>query len=388
MTLSSIVYRNALRQGLRGALTVVAVGVLLVVFVLLRTVVAAWNAGSDYAAKDRLTTRSRVSYGLTLPKRYLERIATVPGVTAVTFCDWFGARWAKAPTEFFANMACAENAFDVYPEIQVSKETLARWKTERQGAIVGDMLAKKLGFHVGDRVTLEGSFYPGDWDFTIVGLYTAPPQSAADRSSFFFRWDYKNDGVPEAKKNRIGWIFTRVDDPSRAAAVSRAIDDLFSNDDTPTLTQSERAANNALLGSVIAVLKALDVICALVLLIGGLVLGNTVAMGVRERTTEYGVLAALGFPPRLLARFILGEAFLVGLVAGVFGLLIAYPIVELGIGRYLEENVGQFFPVFRITPGTAGLAVGLSVLLGVVAALVPALRVARLSVVDALRRVG
>lgn len=389
MTLWHVAAKNALRNKIRTAMTVAGVAVAIVAFVLLRTVVFSWNAAAEYAAKDRLSTRHKVSFGLPLPKRYLDDIvAHVPGVRSATYCDWFGGRWVKDPSEFFANMACADNAFEVYPEITVDPAALARWKNDKQGAIVGDMLAKKLGFHVGDRVTLEGTFYPGDWDFTIVGIYSAPPQSAVDRSSFMFRWDYKNDGVPEAQRDRIGWIFTRVDDPSKSAVVGRAIDALFDERDVQTITMSERAANNSVLGAVTAVLAAIDVASVIVLVILALVLANTIAMGVRERATEFGVLRAIGFGPRKIRALIVGEAMAISFAAAVIGLLVAYPIVDYGVGRILVENMGKFFPVFRVTLSTAGAAFALTLLLGVLASGVPALRAGRISVTDALRRVA
>lgn len=389
VTFFGVVAKNALRNKLRFAMTVFGVAVTVVAFVMLRTVVHAWNAGAEYAAKDRLSTRHKVSFGLPLPKRYVDDIAAnVPGIRSTTYCDWFGGKWSKDPTEFFANLACADNAFEVYPEVTVEEGALDRWKHDKQGAIVGDLLAKKLGWHVGDRVSLEGTFYPGIWDFTVVGTYTAAPHSAVDRSSFFFRWDYKNDGVPERDKNVIGWIFTRIDDPSRGAEVGRAIDALFADRDVQTLTMSERAANNSVLGAISAVLRAIDVVSAMVMGIMTLILGNTIAMGVRERTTEFGVLRTLGFRPGRIRVMIVGEALVMASAAGVLGLALGLPLVDLAVGRFLEENMGKFFPAFRVTASIAGAAFGLTIVLGAASALIPAVRAGRIPVTEALRRVG
>jgi putative ABC transport system permease protein len=125
-----------------------------------------------------------------------------------------------------------------------------------------------------------------------------------------------------------------------------------------------------------------------VLLIMMLILGNTIAMGVRERTNEYGVLRAIGFQPKHIVIFILGEAVTVGLCAGVMGLALAYPLVELGMGRFLEENMGGFFPYFRIEKTTMVAAVVLAMGLSLAASLIPAYRASRLSVTDALRRIA
>jgi putative ABC transport system permease protein len=119
-----------------------------------------------------------------------------------------------------------------------------------------------------------------------------------------------------------------------------------------------------------------------------LIRGNTVAMGVRERTHEYGVLRAMGFMPHHLVRFILGEAATIGILGGALGLLLSYPIVEQGIGRFLEENMRGFFPYFRIQGMTAITAMVCAVCLGIAAAAIPAYRASKLDVVDSLRTTG
>src|SRR5690606_35213549 len=125
-----------------------------------------------------------------------------------------------------------------------------------------------------------------------------------------------------------------------------------------------------------------------ILLIMVLILGNTIAMGVRERTQEYGVLRAIGFLPKHLALFVLGEAVTIGALGGLIGLGLSYPVVEQGLGRFLEENMGGLFPYFRIAPETAVAAVVIAVVLGLIAAGAPAYRASKLDVVDSLRKVG
>jgi putative ABC transport system permease protein len=118
-----------------------------------------------------------------------------------------------------------------------------------------------------------------------------------------------------------------------------------------------------------------------------LILGNTIAMGVRERTTEYGVLRAVGFEPGHIRLFVIGEALTVALCSAALGLLIGYPLIEMGLGRWLEENMSNFFPAVTIAPATAALAVVLTLALGAAASLIPAIQAGRLQVTEALRRI-
>jgi putative ABC transport system permease protein len=135
-------------------------------------------------------------------------------------------------------------------------------------------------------------------------------------------------------------------------------------------------------------LKAMEIVSVVILLIMMLILGNTIAMGVRERTHEYGVLRAIGFMPKHVSSFVLGEATCIGLFGGVAGVALAVPLINQGVGRFMEENFSGFFPYFRVATSDALIALGLSVVLALVAAMIPAYQASKLHVVDALRRVG
>lgn len=387
MTLLGLSARNALRNRLRTALTVLAVAIALVAFVMLRTVVWAYTIGGEVAARDRVVTRHKVTFVMLLPLKYAEQVRQQPGVTQVTWANWFGGKDPKHDKEFFAALAVDPKTYlDVYDEMQVTADEKAAWQQDRRGAVVGDVLAKKLGWKKGDKIVLESQFLEGQFEMTISAIYTATRKSV-DRNTLIFHWDYMNERAGPTK-DTIGWITSRVSDPGRTADIGRGIDKAFDDNDTQTLSQSERAFNQSFLGMFSAVLKAIDLVSIVILGIMMLVLGNTIAMGVRERTQEYGALRALGFLPKHLVLFVLGEAVTVGALGGVLGLALSYPIVEKGMGRFLEENMGGFFPYFRISAGVAAQAIGISLLLGLLAAVIPAWQTTRIKVVDALRRVA
>jgi putative ABC transport system permease protein len=388
MKLLGLALRNILRNRFRTALTVLGVAVAIVAFVLLRTVLTSWTDAINYAARDRIATRHKVTFIMQLPLRYLEDIRSTPGIKGTTWMNWFGGKHPKHESEFFATIAVDPTTFlQVYDEIVVPQDQREAWLQDRRGVVVGDVLAKKFGWKLGDRVTLAGTIYPGDWEFTVRGIYTTTRRSI-DRSTFWFHWNYLNESTPERGRDQVGWVVSRIDDPNRAAEIAKAVDKRFDDRDVQTLSMSERAMNTSFMGMFSTVLKALDVISVVILLIMALILGNTIAMGVRERTNEYGVLRAIGFLPRHLAFFVLGEATVTGLLGGSLGLILAYPIVERGFGRFLEENMGGFFPYFRIASDTMFLALALSIVLGAVAALIPAYRASKIDVIEALRRVG
>jgi putative ABC transport system permease protein len=360
--------------------------VAILAFVMLQTVLTAWYAAADFATKDRIATRHKVSFVMSMPKNYVDQIRAVPGVQSATFMNWFGGKNPKKPEEFFATLAVEPaTCLEVMDEIILPPEQKRAWLEDRKGAVIGDVLARQLGVKVGDRFTLQGSIYPGNWEFNIVGIYSAT-RKTVDRSTFFFNWNYVNDSLPQARRDQIGWITSRIDDPSRGPEISAAIDRMFDQKDIQTATMSERAMNLSFMGMMSSLLSALRIISAIILLIMMMILGNTIAMGVRERTREYGVLRAIGFAPRHVALFVIAEALLIGLLSGATGVLLSIPVVELGMGRWLEENMGAWFPYFRIAPETYAAALTLALGLALVAAVLPSRKAARLVVTDALRR--
>lgn len=383
-----IAARNLKRSWFRTLFTVAGSAVALIAFIMLRTLLWAWNIGAEYAAQDRLGTRHKVSFIMPLPKRYIEDVRTVQGVKDATFANWFGARLPTKPDEFFMNLAVDPASYvRVIDEISLSDEDSARWMGDRKGAIVGKVLAKKMGWSVGQKVVLEGTIYPGDWEFTIDGVYTAKRKSL-DESEFFFHWDYLNEALPPDQRDKIGWIMTRISDVQRSGEVSASIDRLFDDRDIQTATMSERNMQAGFMAGFSAILKALDIVSIIILGIMLLILGNTIAMGVRERTREYAVLRAIGFEPWHVRFFIIAEATTLGIVSGVVGVGIAYPFVNDVFGRALEENMGSWFPYFRVEPTTAGVAILIAIGLAIAASLLPSIQAARISVTDALRRVG
>ena len=387
MTPLRLAIRNLKRSRFRTAMTVLGVAVAVIAFVLLRTILAAWEVGVDYAAKDRIATRHKVSFVMSLPKHYIDVIRATPGVQKASWASWIGSKDPREPDMFFASFAVdPESFFDVVPELEVPQQAKEAFRTNRKAAIVGDSLAAKMGYKVGDRVTLVSSIYPGDWQHEIVGIYHVG-RGSFDRSSFILNWNYYNDGVSPGRRDEIGWVWIRIADAKQGATIGKAIDHAFEDRDIQTLTMSERAMNQSFMGMFSAMLQAIDVVSIVILGIMMLILGNTIAMGVRERTHEYGVLRALGFMPAHIATLVLAESVVVGAIGGAVGLAIAYPFVNRGVGLWLEENMGSFFPFFQILPATAIAAMTLALVLAGTAAALPAYRASRLRVTDALRRV-
>jgi putative ABC transport system permease protein len=385
-----VAIKNVGRNSFRAVLTMLGVAVAMLAFVLLRTVLSEWTAGAEQAAQDRVATRHKVTFVMSLPKRYVDDIRGIAGVKQATHMNWFGGRLAGKEDVFFANMATdPETFFKVYDEIAVPEAQKQVYMGDRQGALIGAQLARQLGWKVGDKVTLIGTIYPGNWEFVIDGIYSATRKSI-DQSSFFFHWKYinENSSIPAQSHDQIGWVVSKVENAGASAGVAKAIDQMFDSRDIQTLSMSERAMNTSFLGMLSTLLKAVNIVSFVILLIMMLILGNTIAMSVRERTREYGVLRAIGFLPHHIAGLVLGEAATIALFGGAVGVAVAYPLINQGIGRFMEDHFSNFFPYFRLAESDALIAMGMAALGAALAAGIPAYQAGKLNVIDALRRVG
>jgi putative ABC transport system permease protein len=387
MNMATYARRNLFRRRGRTILTILAVTLSVLIFCAIRTFIVAWNSGADEAAADRIATRHKVSITMQLPKHYIDELRAIPGVKVATWANWFGAKDPKERIPFFAGFAVdPETWFEVQDEMKVAPDQLAAWKQTPNGAILGDQLAKALDVQVGSRLVITSDIYPGDWEFKVVGIYT-PLRKTVDRNTLVFRWDYlNNDPRAVYSKEHLGWMVSRLANAADSVDVARRIDAKFDSRDDQTLTMSERAFALAFLGGFAAILTAFNWVSIVILLIMTLILANTLAMSVRERTHEYGVLRAIGFPPGHIFGFILGESLLVGLLGGLLGVGLVVLLINHGLGPAMEENMAGVFQHF-FTPGwVLAAALGAAVALGLVAGAVPAILASRLKITDALRR--
>lgn len=383
MTLTGLALRNAfLRNKTRAFLTVAGTVVAALAFVFFRSVLTAWYASAEASAADRVVTRNAVSIIQPLPLSYLERIRAIPGVTAVTFSNWFGGYY-KDRKNFFANFAIEpRSALDVF-ELKFVQGAPKDFISDRNSAVVGKNLADRFGWKIGDMIPLTSEIYPGnDWRFRIAGIvYAQDDESVA--SNMFFHWARLNEGMPAGRKDLVGVFTSKIANASDGPRVVQAIDALFANSENETHTETEKAFRLQFVTGSAAILTALEVVSGVILVIMALILANTLAMGLRERTGELGTMRAIGFLPRHVQQLAIAEGAMLGLVGGLFGVLLAPGV--LTFFRTAMGKLGFSFPLFLHTP-TAVAAVAAALILGGLASLWPAWQAGRMDVVQALRR--
>jgi len=374
-----LVLSNLLRKKTRTALTTGSFAVALFLFGILAVVDGAFQQGVDVAGVDRLVVLNRVSIIQPLPLAYRDRLLRVPGVTHVTFANWFGGVY-QDERNFFPQFAIDRESYrQMFTEFVVPDDQWQAFQTDKEGAIVGEALAERFKWKLGDRIPIKGTIFAGTWEFNIRGIYHGR-RVQDDTTQFWFRWDYL-DERKGFTKGMVGWYTVRIANPDDAVRLVKAIDENFANSPFETKTDTEKAFAASFV-------KQMGNIQLLILTVGSvvfftllLVTGNTMAIAVRERTRELAVLKAVGFSDRFVLALVIVETMIVAAVGGGVGLGLAKLFTLRG------DPTGGLLPFFYLAP--EDIAVGLLLALGVglAAGVLPALSASRLRVVDALRRV-
>ncbi|HXO86513.1 MAG TPA: FtsX-like permease family protein [Gemmatimonadales bacterium] len=374
-----LVLANLGRHKVRTILTIASVALALFLFASLRSVTTTLAATAQFGGARRLVTLNATGLVFPLPISYANRIKGLPGVTAVSWANWFGGRYGDGKT-FFANFAVdPESYLAIYPEIVLPADQKQAFIQDRTGALIGKRLIGRYGWKLGQNVTLQGTIFPGDWTFTIRGVYT-PTDPAIGDDVLIFHQDYFDERIGRA--GIAGWYIVEIDDAAKAAVIAKSIDDVFRNSSSPTKTGTERefqASFATMWGNVSFLMSTIGLAVVFAIL---LVTANAMMMSARERTGEIAVLKTVGFSDKLLFGLVMIEAGVMALTGAALGLgfaKILYPSINF--------NGAGFLPGFKVATST--LVVGALIAVGLMLAsgLVPAVRAARLPIVQALRKV-
>ena len=380
-----LLWSNLIRRKVRTICTGLSIFVAFVLIGALMSIRAGFSRGVDLTGADRLVVSHKNSFNQPLPIAYRERLTAIPGVAAVSYIAWFPGVYQDPRNDFPKLAVDGTTWFDMYTDLwAVPADDLARWNANRTGAIVGQELADRFGWTIGTRVPLTGTMWPkrggGAWEFTVDGIYRAGPASGRNASLdlLFFHYAYLNDtrtlGVDFVDSYRV-----RVTEPARANEIAQLIDTTFANSAFETSTSTENAFVRDIaeqIGDVGAIVMA---ILGPVLFTLLLVCGNAMAQSVRERTNELAVLKTLGFTDGRVLGLVLTESFVLPLVAGGAGFA-AWVMIQR------TNPTGGTVPMAAISPLEMALGTSIAVLIGLTAGILPAWRVGRLTIVDALRR--
>jgi putative ABC transport system permease protein len=382
MKFSRLILANLFRKKIRLILTLGSFAVALFLFAFLAVVKDAFGRGADVAGADRLVIINRTSIINTIPLSYRDKILRIPGVKVITHNNWFGAIYQDEKNFFPQFVIDPENQRQVFPELIVPDDQWAVFLKDRQGAIVGARTAERFHWKIGDRIPLRSTIWgAGNWEFNIDGIYHGKrPQD--DETQFWLQWDYFQEHVPDRIKGQVGWYVLRLDHPDDAVRVAKAIDSEFANSPYETKTETESAFAAGWVkqfGNIKFLITTIGIVVFFTLL---LVTGNTMAISVRERTSELAVFKAIGYSDRMVLFFVLAESLAIALVGGSLGLALALLAVPV-----LAKGLSGMLPALLLAPSVLLYGLIVALLVGFASGFLPGLGAMRLRIVNALRRV-
>jgi putative ABC transport system permease protein len=374
-----LIWANLMRRKVRTIFTLLSVFIAFMLFAVLGAVDQAFTSGVNLADANRLVVTNRVGLINSMPINYADRIATVPGVGAITWQEWVGA-YFQDPRQPITGFGVDEDSFlNVHDDMQVTPDQAQAWNKDRQGVLIGETVAKHYGWKVGDHFPLRSNIWRdkqgnSTWDVTVDGIYHGGPGD-----ELLMHYKYLDD-TRAFRNNQVGMFMLKISDPEKGAVISEQIDQMFANSDAETKTSTEKAFVQGFAAMLGNIGKIVTGIVSAVLFSMLLVIANTMAQSIRERTSELAVLKALGFSRRGVGFMVLAESLLVTALGGVLGLLLGAGIAG-GIGSKLP-----FVQDFHTPPPTMAFGILLMLAFGLLAGLLPAIQAMRLQVATALRR--
>jgi putative ABC transport system permease protein len=368
----------------RTIFTVLSVATAFAIFTILAAIEQGMNGTLSMTSAQRLDTDTSVNSPLLVS--YAAIVRTVPGVIAVDYMSGFGGYFRDPKQEVPVLAFSVPSVLNVYPEFTLADDQKQSFFHDRQGALVGDVMARKMGWHIGQTVPIQGGppqqSGSTTWTFHIDGIYRTDLPSGY-REFFIVNYDSFNEGLASSPmKDTVQQLNELVDDPKDMDRVARAIDTRFANASPDTRTQSEQQEEMSAMrqfGDIGLVITYIGLAVFASML---LITGNTMANSVRERMGEFAMMRALGFGRLQLAFIVLREsAILVGMGAalGVFA--------GWGLSRYMAPIMTAVLRGFAVTWVTVALAAAFALLFALATGLLPGRRIADMPVAATLRRI-
>jgi putative ABC transport system permease protein len=267
-------------------------------------------------------------------------------------------------------------------QLEMPEEQRNAFLKEKTACIISEDLAETLHLKIGDRVVLQGDIYPVNLDLTVRGIFSDPDA----QSSLFFNMAYLRDALPVGQRDRDGTVAILSDSPESVPRIARQIDTMFEESPEQTKTESEQQFTLSFVSFLGNIKLFLLSICAAVTFTILLVSGNTMAMSVRERIKEVGVLKTLGFTNDTILAIIIGEALTIALIGGAIGIVLA-GFLDVGVGKAGQAMMSQLHGL-TVTPLIAAISLGVALLIGLISSFFPAWNAARTDILDSLRYSG
>lgn len=383
-----LVRKNLFRKPLRTVLLTVSIFMAFLIFGLLASLNVALNQSVETGvASNRIIVSNKINFTQPLPIAYVNRIASIRGVTALTHSSWFGAYYQDRRLSRFVGFAVdPETYVKVYADaVRLTDAERKAFLAERTGVIIGKSLADQYGWKLGQTIPISSDIYSQvngghTWDMKVTGIFTGakPTDSTA---ALYFHYDYLNETATFGRDN-TGSIAVLTASPDQNDRVAKSIDAAFANSPYETSTVDEKTFSQAFLKQAGDLNFIVTMVVAAAFAAILMIVGTTLVSAIRERTKEIGVMKTLGFSGPRVLRMVLGEALMLSTLGAVLGLGTA-ALVLAGLSK---SPAASAFGDLSMSPLVAVSGVLMAVLLGLITGAIPAGSALRMRIVDALNR--
>lgn len=382
MNMLILVWRNSFRKKVRFWLTCISVMVAFFLFTTLSGVNHALTENVSSSNQYRLMTSHKVSLTQSLPINYKQKIAALLGVKQVSYASWFGGFYQNEKNHLPVFAVDHDNYFDLFDEYIIPPEQLVQWKNTRTGIVIGQVLADKYGWKIGDKVPLSSSIWMNksgsfNWSFTVSAIYQTTEYSGAN-NNVFFQHAYFDEGRAYAR-NTMSYLSTEITKKANVDDVIRAVDKLFIHTNSPTRSTTEQVFMKEQAQQFVDMAMVIKLVVIAVFFTLLLIVCNTMIQGVRERKNESAVMKALGFSSRSLIKGIYLESILLIGLGALAGSLLAYLLITV-----VAQNFNDFLPGISIAPSHYLTVFALVNIAAAFCSVFPALAIKRLVISETL----
>ncbi len=380
------ILRNVQRNKLRSVFTGLSIAVSLFLVTVLYAYVNMQDEMGEGALKyARVVCTAKQGLTFPVPIAHVDKVKGMEGVKTVVPLAWFGGKYKDDKIPFAQFATDPDHCFEVFAEFTVPPDQLSNFQKDRTGCIVGEKIARKRQWKVGDKIVLKGDIYPVNLELTIDGIYTGP--AGSDLEMLFYDYTYLDELLKQSRSQmagNAGTMFIKAQTPEMMPDLMQRINARFANSEAPVRAMTEQAFRQMfteMLGNIRVFIRniAIIVVAALVC-----VAGNAMAMSLRERTREVAVLKAIGFSRFIVLTLVLIEAIVIAVIGGFLGVMAARLLFQ-----FTDMSMIGIpgFSSFYVPVSTMLFSMLLAAAIGLASGIIPAWRAAQVSVVDGLRKV-
>ena len=348
MILLNLIWQNSFRKKARFTLTCLSVMVAFFLLTTLAGINQALNATVSKANELRLMTSHKISITRSLPTHYQQKIQAIADVDSVTYVSWFGGYFQNEQNQIAMTAVEHKSYFALFDEYLIPAQQLENWQKTRTGVVIGQAIADKYHWQVGDKIPLSSSIWMNKeglftWQFTVSAIYQGKTPTT-DTNNIFFQHKYF-DQARAYSQNSVSWLSTKIKTTANIDSVGQAIDQLFNNSSSVTRTTTEQVFIKEQAQQFVDMAMVIKIVLSAVFFTLLLIVCNTMIQVIRERLNEIAMMKSLGFSSTRL----IGQVYLESLLLLSMGAFMGCALATLTLVQ-VQMLMADFLPGIAIEP--------------------------------------